>query len=56
MVIAQELREKVWPLIESGQVRPVIHTVFAAQQAAMAHALMESSVHIGKIVLNWEQA
>ncbi|HYN61625.1 MAG TPA: zinc-binding dehydrogenase, partial [Rubrivivax sp.] len=56
MVIAQELREKVWPLIESGQVRPVIHTVFAAQQAGMAHALMESSVHIGKIVLNWEQA
>jgi NADPH2:quinone reductase len=56
MAIARELREKVWPLIESGQVRPVIHTVFAAQQAAMAHALMESSVHVGKIVLNWEQA
>jgi putative PIG3 family NAD(P)H quinone oxidoreductase len=56
MVIARELREKVWPLIESAQVRPVIHTVFPAQHAAMAHALMESSVHVGKIVLSWEQA
>lgn len=51
--IAHELRERVWPLIESGRVRPVIHTVFAAAQAAQAHALMESSVHVGKIVLDW---
>lgn len=52
-VIARELREQVWPLIEAGQVKPVIHTVFPAAQAAQAHALMESSVHIGKIVLDW---
>ena len=51
--IARELRERVWPLIEAGRVRPVIHTVFAAAQAAQAHALMESSVHVGKIVLDW---
>lgn len=52
-VIARELREQVWPLIEAGQVRPVIHAVFPAPQAARAHALMESSVHVGKIVLDW---
>ena len=51
--IARELREQVWPLIEAGRVRPVIHTVFPAAQAAQAHALMESSVHVGKIVLSW---
>ena len=55
-VIARELRERVWPLIESGEVRPVIHTVFPAAQAAQAHALMESSVHVGKIVLDWNKA
>jgi NADPH:quinone reductase len=52
-VIARELRERVWPLIEAGQVKPVIHSVFPATQAAQAHALMESSVHVGKIVLDW---
>ncbi|MDT7836001.1 NAD(P)H-quinone oxidoreductase [Aquabacterium sp. OR-4] len=51
--IAAALRARVWPLIESGQVRPVIHTVFPAAQAAAAHALMESSRHVGKIVLDW---
>jgi len=55
-VIAQELRERVWPLIEAGKVKPVIHTVFPATQAAQAHALMESSVHVGKIVLDWSRA
>jgi NADPH:quinone reductase len=54
-VIARELREQVWPLIEAGKVRPVIHAVFPAAQAAQAHALMESSVHVGKIVLDWGQ-
>jgi NADPH2:quinone reductase len=54
-VIAQQLRERVWPLIEAGKVRPVIHTVFPATQAAQAHALMESSVHVGKIVLDWSR-
>lgn len=51
--IARALRERVWPVIESGRVRPVIHTVFPAAQAAQAHALMESSQHVGKIVLDW---
>jgi NADPH2:quinone reductase len=51
--IARELRERVWPLIEAGRIRPVIHQVFPAAQAAQAHALMESSVHVGKIVLDW---
>ena len=51
--IARALRERVWPVIESGRVRPVIHTVFPAAQAALAHALMESSQHVGKIVLDW---
>lgn len=47
------LRERVWPLIEAGRVKPVIHEVFDATQAAQAHALMESSTHVGKIVLTW---
>lgn len=51
--IAQALRERVWPLLASGQVRPVIHSTFPAADAAKAHALMESNQHIGKIVLTW---
>jgi NADPH2:quinone reductase len=51
--IAGSLREKVWPLLESMAVRPVIHSTFAAADAAQAHALMESNKHIGKIVLTW---
>jgi NADPH2:quinone reductase len=51
--LAEALRERVWPLLESGRVKPVIHKVYAAAQAAEAHALMESSVHVGKIVLTW---
>jgi len=51
--LARELSERVWPLIEAGRVRPVIHRVFPAAQAAEAHALMESSTHVGKIVLAW---
>jgi len=49
--IARSLRERVWPLIESGKIRAVIHKTFPLEQAAQAHALMESSAHIGKIVL-----
>lgn len=49
--IARSLREKVWPLIESGAIRPVVFRSFPLEQAAQAHALMESSEHIGKIVL-----
>jgi NADPH:quinone reductase len=51
--LAQGLRQHVWPLIEAGRVRPVIHATFAADDAAKAHALMESSTHVGKIVLTW---
>jgi NADPH2:quinone reductase len=54
--LAQALRERVWPLIEAGRVKPVIHRVFPAVQAAAAHALMESSTHVGKIVLQWQEA
>src|SRR3990167_1654304 len=51
--IAASLRAKVWPLIETGRIKPVISRVFPAAQAAQAHALMESSQHVGKIVLDW---
>lgn len=51
--IARALREHVWPLLASGAVRPVIHSTFAAADAAQAHALMESNRHTGKIVLTW---
>jgi NADPH2:quinone reductase len=48
------LRAKVWPLIEAGRIKPVIHRIFDAPQAAAAHALMESGAHVGKIVLRWQ--
>ena len=51
--LAQSLREKVWPLIDAGCVRPVIDRELPAAQAAQAHARMESNQHIGKIVLTW---
>jgi NADPH2:quinone reductase len=51
--LAQALRARVWPLLEAGRVRPVIHAVLPAAQAARAHALMESGAHVGKIVLDW---
>jgi putative PIG3 family NAD(P)H quinone oxidoreductase len=49
--IARALLEQVWPLIEAGAVRPIIHATFPLERAAEAHALMESGAHIGKIVL-----
>ncbi len=49
--IANELHAQVWPLLEAGDVAPVIHQVFDLKDAAQAHALMESSQHIGKIML-----
>jgi len=51
--IAGALKEKIWPLLASGAIKPVIHSTFAAVDAAKAHALMESNQHIGKIVLTW---
>jgi NADPH2:quinone reductase len=52
--IARSLREKVWPLLESGAVKAVVHATFPLADAADAHRLMESSGHIGKIVLTVE--
>jgi NADPH:quinone reductase len=52
--ITAGLRERVWPLLASGRIRPVIYRTFAASEAAQAHALMESNEHIGKIVLDWQ--
>ncbi len=62
--IAQSLKTRVWPWLASGAIKPVIHSVFAADVpaagfptgAAAAHALMESNQHVGKIVLNWASA
>jgi len=49
--IAQALQKNVWPLLESGAIRPIIHETFPLKQASEAHRLMESSAHIGKILL-----
>jgi NADPH2:quinone reductase len=49
--IANALAAKVWPLVEAGRIRPVVHATFPLAQAAAAHALMESGAHVGKIVL-----
>ena len=54
--IANNLRQHVWPLIEAGRIKPVIHSTFdaaSADGAAQAHRLMESNQHVGKIVLTW---
>ncbi|MEM1007039.1 MAG: zinc-binding dehydrogenase, partial [Pseudomonadota bacterium] len=50
--IAQDLQEAVWPLLDAGRIAPVMDSEFALDQAVAAHARMESSAHIGKIVLN----
>jgi NADPH2:quinone reductase len=51
--IARALRERAWPWIAAGTIKPVIYRTFAADDAAQAHALMESNEHIGKLVLTW---
>ncbi|TWO68626.1 NAD(P)H-quinone oxidoreductase [Caenimonas sedimenti] len=51
--IAASLKAKVWPLIEAGKIKQVIHSTFPAAEAAQAHALMETNQHIGKIGLTW---
>ncbi len=50
-VIGRDLREHVWPLLERGVVAPVIHETFPLAQASEAHRLMESSTHVGKLIL-----
>jgi NADPH:quinone reductase len=62
--IAQNCLAKIWPLLEAGRIKPVVHSVFAAVDAAQptgsgaadAHRLMESNQHVGKIILNWGAA
>lgn len=62
--IAKACLERVWPLLEAGRIKPVIHSVFAAVDAGQAngtrasqgHVLMESNTHVGKIVLTWGSA
>ena len=49
--IAKSLRERIWPLLEAGKIKPVIYKSFPLAQASEAHRLMETSQHIGKIVL-----
>ena len=51
--IAASLKKTVWPWLQAGTVKPVIHQVFPAADAARAHELMESNRHIGKLVLTW---
>jgi len=53
--IAAALRARVWPLLESRQVQPVIQQVFPAAQAAQAHAAMEEGHHVGKLMLSWTE-
>jgi putative PIG3 family NAD(P)H quinone oxidoreductase len=52
IVIAQELRERIWPTIDSGRIQPLVHAVLPLRQAAQAHALMESADHAGKLMLD----
>jgi NADPH2:quinone reductase len=62
--IAQACLKHVWPLIDAGRIKPVVHSVFAAVDASLsngsaapnAHALMESNQHVGKIILTWSAA
>ena len=51
--LAKNLREKIWPLVEAGRIRPQVYKTFPLEAAAEAHRLMESSQHIGKIVLTF---
>lgn len=52
--IAKTLRDRVWPLLESRVIKPVVFETLPGAQAAQAHALMESGEHVGKIVLTWQ--
>jgi NADPH2:quinone reductase len=53
-LIARALEERVWPLLADGRCRPVMDSTFPLAEAAAAHARMESSVHVGKIVLTMD--
>src|SRR5207249_3568913 len=49
--VAAALREKIWPLLDKGLVKPLVHATFPLDQARQAHEMMESSSHLGKILL-----
>jgi NADPH2:quinone reductase len=49
--IAAALRDKIWPWLDSGEIRPIVHATFPLEEARAAHELMETSAHMGKIVL-----
>ena len=51
-LLAQEIAQQAWPLVESGELRPVMDRIFPLAEAAAAHARMEAGEHIGKIVLD----
>jgi NADPH2:quinone reductase len=51
--IANNLEKNIWPLILSGDIKPIVYKIFPAEKAANAHRLMESSGHTGKMVLSW---
>jgi NADPH2:quinone reductase len=53
--IAQSLLKNVWPLLAKGTIKPVVSEVFAARDAGKAHAAMEASAHVGKIILDWSR-
>jgi NADPH2:quinone reductase len=53
--IAQNLEQHIWPFLGSGKIKPVINKIFSAHDAAKAHELMESSTHMGKIILSFEE-
>jgi NADPH2:quinone reductase len=49
--VAQAVRKNIWPLLAAGRVKPIVHATFPLAEAGEAHRLMETSNHIGKIVL-----
>jgi NADPH2:quinone reductase len=51
--IAAALRDKVWPKLGAGEIKPVVYRVFPADEASAAHAMMEAGTHVGKLVLQW---
>jgi NADPH2:quinone reductase len=49
--IAEGLKANIWPMLDSGAVKPLVHATFPLEEARQAHELMESSAHLGKIIL-----
>ena len=54
--IARKLEERIWPMLASGVIRPVVDSVYSFERVADAHARMEQSAHVGKIVITWDDA